>query len=185
MTKTRFAQLTHAMLHGHLIRFSSRFESGTIHGYVLDVGPKFFLLALLGDGLRFEGFECFRIQDVGNIEPDPYTAFAETALKRRGMRRPKKPHVNVSSIENLLQSASREFPLVAIHLEQVDPDVCWIGRVERIADGRVVLLEIGADAVWDDRPEEYRLNKITRVSFGGEYEDALHLVGGHPPNRKS
>ncbi len=27
-------------------------------------------------------------------------------------------------------------------------------------------------------PEEYRVAEITRVSFGGDYEDALHLVGG-------
>jgi len=31
------------------IRFSRRFESSKIRGYVLDVGPQFFLLALVSD----------------------------------------------------------------------------------------------------------------------------------------
>jgi len=44
----------------------------------------------------------------------------------------------------------------------------------------VSLLEIGPDAVWDDKPETYRLSEITRVDFGGDYEGALHLVGGSP-----
>lgn len=42
------------------------------------------------------------------------------------------------------------------------------------------LLEIGPDALWDDEPETYRLSEITRVDFGGAYEEALHLVGGFP-----
>ena len=42
------------------------------------------------------------------------------------------------------------------------------------------LLEINPDASWDAEPREYRLRDITRVDFGGDYEDALHLVGGWP-----
>jgi hypothetical protein len=42
------------------------------------------------------------------------------------------------------------------------------------------LLEIGPDAKWEDSPEEYRVGEITRVNFGGDYENALHLAGGDP-----
>jgi hypothetical protein len=62
----------------------------------------------------------------------------------------------------------------------VDPDVCWIGRVLGVDRNRVSLLEIGPDAKWDEKPTEFTLSEITRVNFGGEYEDALHLVGGDP-----
>jgi hypothetical protein len=47
------------------------------------------------------------------------------------------------------------------------------------------LLEINPDATWDDTPSEYRLSEITRVNFGGDYEDALYLVGGSPPRGKA
>jgi hypothetical protein len=50
--------------------------------------------------------------------------------------------------------------------------------VVEVRKGGVTLLEIGPDAVWDDQLETYRLNEITRVDFGGDYENALHLVGG-------
>jgi hypothetical protein len=86
----------------------------------------------------------------------------------------------VANIESLLLSAGKAFPLVTIHREQVDPDVCCIGQVQGVSRGRVSLLEIGPDAVWEDTPEEYRIKEITRVNFGGDYEDALHLVGGEP-----
>jgi hypothetical protein len=135
---------------------------------------------LVSDRIRFDGFECFRVNDVKNLEPDPYAAFAEAALKKRRLRRPKKPRVSVDSVERLLLSAGRAFPLVTIHRESIDPDVCWIGRVLGVNRGRVSMLEINPDATWDKTPTEYRLNGITRVNFGGDYEKALHLVGGRP-----
>lgn len=30
-------------------------------------------------------------------------------------------------------------------------------------------------------PTKFRIAEITRVSFGGEYEDALRLTGDEPP----
>jgi hypothetical protein len=146
----------------------------------MDVGPRFFLLALVSDRIRYDGFECFRCNDVKGLRPDLYASFVETALKKRGLRRPKKPYVSVGGIEELLLSAGRAFPLVTIHREQLDPAVCWIGRVLGIQRGRVSLLEIGPDAMWEDTPQEYRVGEITRVNFGGDYENALHLVGGPP-----
>lgn len=49
---------------------------------------------------------------------------------------------------------------------------------------RVSLLEIGPGASWDDQPNEYKLRDITRIDFGGDYEQALHLVGGAAVEQK-
>jgi len=180
MAKGRSHQLLEMMRGRRFVRFSRRFEESPIRGYVQHVGPKFFLLALVSDRIWFDGFECFRIGDVHDLGLDPYAAFAEAALKKRGERVPRKPRVNLTSIEDLLLTASRSFPLVTIHREQVDPDVCWIGRVTGIDRGLVSLLEIKPDATWNERPSEYRLSEITHVNFGGDYEEALHLVVGDP-----
>ncbi len=149
-----------------------------MRGYVLAVGPKFFLLALLDDRVRFNGFECLRIRDVKGLKADPNAVFAEAALKKRDEHLPNKPRVSLATLAELLRSANRKFPLVTIHREQVDSSICNIGRVVGLGEKSVSLLEIGADAVWEKLPNAYRLNEITRVSFGGGYEDALFLVGG-------
>ncbi|HEU4395097.1 MAG TPA: hypothetical protein VFS92_05990, partial [Planctomycetota bacterium] len=148
---------------------------------VLDVGPKFFLLAPVSDRIRFEGFECYRVADVRGLRPDTNPAFVESALRKRGERLPRKPRVSLRRTDELLVSASRAFPLVTIHREEVDPDACWIGRVVGVRRGRMSLLEINPDASWDPQPTVYRLGEITQVDFGGGYEDALHIVGGDPP----
>lgn len=44
----------------------------------------------------------------------------------------------------------------------------------------MAFLEISPDATWEDEATEFKLGDITRVSFDGEYEKALHLVGGKP-----
>lgn len=179
-TRTR-NQLAKALRDRLLIRFARPFEPGTVNGYVLGIGPTFFLLALVSDGLRLNGFQCFRLSDVRALwVPDKYAAFHETALRKRGQRFPKTPPVALSSLDKLLLTAGRAFPLVTIHRERADPDVCWIGRVTDVRKGRVTLLEIGPDARWDGRLGTYRLNEITRVDFGGDYEDALYLVAGPP-----
>lgn len=162
------------------VRFDRRFEDSPVRGYVLDVGPKFFLLALVSDRIWFDGFECFRVGDVRGFRPDPHSRFAESALRKRRDRLPQKPRVSLVSIEELLVSAGRQFPLITVHREGVDPDVCWIGRLLGVERGHVSLREITPDANWEAKPESFRLKEITRVNFGGDYEAALHLVGGEP-----
>jgi hypothetical protein len=175
------SQLKRTMRSGRFVRFSRRFEEGSIRGYVLDVGPKFFLLALVSDRMWFDGFECFRIGDVRNIRPDEDATFAEAALKKRGERTPKKPRISVQSLEEILLTSTKVFPFVAIARERVRPNACRIGQVLGVDHGFVSLLEIGPDAKWESSATGLRLREITKVSFGGDYEDALHLVGGDPP----
>ena len=163
-----------------LVRFQRRFEKPMVRGYILDVGPKFFLVALVSDRIWLDGFECFRVNDVRDLRPDPYSRFAESALRKRGERLPPKPRVSLKNIEELLMSVGRRFPLVTLHRETVDPDVCWIGRVLGVERGRVSLLNISPDATWEEKPESFKLSEITRVNFGGDYENALYLVGGDP-----
>jgi hypothetical protein len=182
MTKITSSRLADAIRLKSFVRFSRRFEDSGIRGYVLDVGPRFFLLSLVSDRIRYDGFECFRVADVKGIRPDPYTVFVESALKRRREPRPTKPRISLKSVEDLLRSAGRAFPLVTIHREQVDPDVCWIGRVLGVDRGRVSLLGINPDATWDGNPTEFKLGEITRLNFGGDYENALFLVCGDPPS---
>jgi len=181
MSVANRARLLEAMQGKRLVRVRRRFESSHVRGYVMDVGPKFFLLCLVSDRLRFDGFECFRIADVKGLKHDPYADFAEAAMKLRDQRKPRKPKVSLQGKDEMLRTAGQAFPLVAIHREKVDPDVCHIGKVVAVKAKRVHLLLIGPDAQWDERSTDFSLREITRVNFGGDYEDALHLVGGSPP----
>jgi hypothetical protein len=168
-----------------LVKFWSPFEPGATHGYVLDIGPRFFLLGFVDDNIKFNGFQCLRLSDVRRLRvPDPYADFIVAALRKRGEIISKKPRVILNSLPELLRSANRLFPLLTIQRERAKPGTCEIGRVVGITKSHVSLLEIGPDAIWEEKPTEIALRDVTRVDFGGAYEDALHLVGGNPPGSK-
>jgi hypothetical protein len=85
--------------------------------------------------------------------------------------------VDLSNFSTLLPTASALFPLVTIHREVVDPDVVHIGVVKDIADGILTLREIDPNARWARKLGRHKISQITRVDFGGRYEDALARVG--------
>ncbi len=174
-------RLLMAMRKKTLVRLSRRFETHNIHGYVLDVGPEMFMLAIVSDRIWLDGYECFRIGDIGKLKPRPHAGFVETALRIRGDDKPPHPPVSVASLEDLLHSANAAFPLVTIHRELIDPTVCHIGRVLGVERRRVSMRLIRPEATWEADAKTYRLRDITRVGFGADYEDALHLVGGSLP----
>jgi hypothetical protein len=119
MTNQRSAQLQAALRRRQLVRFTRPFEKGSVNGHIVTVGPHWFLLALVGDGIHFDGFACFRLRDVRRLEvPHPHARFVAMALKKRGERRPRKPRVSVASIEAILRSAKDRFQLVTIFRER-------------------------------------------------------------------
>ncbi len=186
MAKKTKLKLAEALYDKVIVKFRSPYEQGSTWGYILDIGPRFFLLALIDDCLKFNGFQCLCLSDIRRLRvPAPYAEFAVAALRKQGQLIRRKPSIDLDSLPKLLKSANRLFPLITIHRERVAPDTCKIGRVIDVTKSRLSLLEIGPDAVWDEKPSRVRLSEITRIDFGGGYEEALHLVGGKPKRLKN
>lgn len=171
------ARLSTAAASRSLVRLTRHTEPGAADGYVVALGERWLLLLVVGDGVTYEGYQAFRLQDVATLEvPSPRTAFYEAVLRKRGLRRPRTPRVDLSSTRALVCSAGKRFALVTVHREKVDPEVCHIGKVVSASSASVSLWEVTADATWHENPTGYRLVQITRVDFGGPYEEALALV---------
>lgn len=174
-------QLEDAQAHSSIVRVSrAGLEDGAASGYMAALGPEFFALELIDDSIRFNGYDCLRYADISECEvPDPHAEFMTAALSARGLTRKPDLPVDLGSLPSLLLTAQASFPLVTIHLED-DDNVCFIGKVIEIADEKLQLLEVTPDADWEATPTSHDLATITRVSFGGAYEEALYLVAGDP-----
>jgi hypothetical protein len=185
MSQKGNSKLVEALCNKSLVKFWNPYDSGSTQGCILDIGLRFFLLGLVSGEMRFNGFQCLRLSDLRRVQvPDPYSDFIITALRKRGESIRRKPKIKLQPLPELLWSANRLFPLVTIHRERAKPDTCEIGRVMDVGKTHVCLLEIGPDAVWEEEPIDIPLREITRVDFGGGYEDALHVVGGSPVQSK-
>lgn len=170
-------QLAQAMRERLLIRFHRRFEDGWVRGYAVGIGPDFLMLAEVSDHLRFNGFGCYSLAEVKNLQPAPYPAFVEAALEKLGETQPDTPAVALNSVDDLVTTAGALFPVITVHTEAE----VHIGAVVSLEGGVVWMRDIGPDAAWDAQPKARRLDDLTRIDFGGAYETALALVGGPAP----
>jgi len=150
-------------------------------GYVEALDEDLVLLSLISDDIWFNGFSVLRIDDISELEaPHACADFIEEALRLRDEVSEAVPGVSLKEIGAAIRTSGRLFPLVVIHREVADPETCRIGRVEKVTKDSVTLLEIGPDAEWESEPSTFALDEVTRVDFGGGYEEALALVGGKP-----
>jgi hypothetical protein len=161
-----------------LVRLHRSVEDGWTNGYISLLGAEFFLVCVVSSEIRFDGFQALRFADLTKVAvPAPHHEFVERALALRKLRRRVDPKVDVKDLGSLLASGAAVFPVVTIHGEIADPEVCHIGKVVRVTEKTVTLREITPDAKWERRPRRYALREVTRVDFGGSYEEALHIVG--------
>lgn len=171
------AQLAAAQQGRSLVRVTRGLEPCATDGYVVTASTTWLVLLVIGDGVSFAGFQAVRLRDVVAFEaPSPRAVFYEAVLRKRGQRRPRAPQLDLDSTLALVLSAGQRFPLITLHREKADPEVCHIGRVVSASATSVSLLEVDPDANWDEGPRSYRLAQVTRVDFGGPYEEALALV---------
>jgi hypothetical protein len=179
------AKLAEAIKTRSIVRLTRKVEAGHADGYVISKSDQWLLLLLIGEGVTYAGFQAFRIRDVSSLQvPCPYASFYQAALRKRRLRRPATPKLNLSTTQELVQSAGTRFPLVTLHREKADPDVCHIGRVVSVSPTSASLLEITSHATWEESPATYRLAQVTRVDVGGPYEEALSLVATANPSVK-
>jgi len=156
----------------------SGLEDGWVDGRVAALGPEFLMLEILDKGQRPDGFNCLRYSDITQCDvPAPHAKFLQQAIAARRLSWSAPPSIDLSSPAALLLSAQTIFPLVTIHLEgDEECGICLIGKVAHVEENKIDLREISPDAEWDEKPTSYNLAEITRVDFGGAYEESLHLV---------
>ena len=150
-------------------------ERGHVTGRIVGRSRKLVAVAVVSDAIRANGYNVFRRADISKLTaPDPYADFVAEALRLRGDAW-RRVTLDLTSWPRLVGSACRRFPLITVHTEAQDPDVCYIGRPVSMTAKALTLRTIGPDAVWDDaRTLAWR--EITRVDLGGAYEDALAAV---------
>lgn len=163
----------------------SELDEDSLLGFLVDVNERLAVMQVLSEDIRLNGYAVIRTDDIERFrEADAELhQFYVRALELRGQRPSLPSDVRFDDIEQLLSSVHAGFDLVTVHTEEVDPDACYIGQVVKIQDGEVALIEISISAEWFDEPEVYKLADITRIDFGGQYEEALWLVAEDRRNR--
>jgi hypothetical protein len=144
-----------------------------LDGFIVGAGRGWILLHELTNEVNLGGWCAIRRRDLRVVEIT--AGFKARALALRGDGPQRQPDVALEDVRSVLSSIQAASPLLAVHTEADDPSVCYIGRIESFTDDCVVLATVDPDGSWSEAMQ-FRYADITRVDFGGGYEQALALV---------
>jgi hypothetical protein len=148
-------------------------------GYPLCMAEQWVLLHKKSDRIDLDGYELLRLRDITAVEMDfPHLHFYRRALDLKGEKAVRPPGIDLSTLENALTSISEQYPLLTISREKRYPDEVAIGRLRTTTKSGFHLEWITPDARLEHDSTLYRYSSVTKVEFGGEYEETLALVAG-------
>jgi hypothetical protein len=157
-------------------------DADRLEGFVVGTGQKWVALQRLSDRIAFDGWQLIRVKDIQavSIDPDP-DCFEVRALKARSLWPPSAADLALDDVVSAVDAASAATGMVSVFDEFDRPDVCWIGGVASVDDSKLRLLEVNTRGGWARKPRTFDPADVTRIDFGGGYEEALRLVAGSPP----
>jgi hypothetical protein len=121
---------------------------------------------------RLNEYSVFRNSDVKRYRSVSKDEFVARAAKLNKLRPSKPAGVSYESMKEAVSSAGATFPLITIHQERIDRNVCYVGKLRRTSQRATTILSISTEAEWEEE-ERYQLRDITRLEFGGAYENLL------------
>jgi hypothetical protein len=175
-----------AKIAGNLVRVhcADRVD-GWVEGFIAGVGRDFFALEVVEGSACLNGFSCMRFDDITKIEiPAPHSKFIVKTLELKKIVRSEEPDLNLWSLQGLLESGARLFPLTSLFIQRKDgelSDFCYIGKIISVSNSEVTIACIDPNAKWYDDHDTYPLDLIYRVDYGDEYAKALFLVSSADP----
>jgi hypothetical protein len=171
------SQLNEACQTQALVRIERRFEDDWVDGFIVNLGLHWFCVAVLDDCIKFDGFQLFRCKDVLNLEiPSPREGFIKRILDIRKDNIPKTPTLDLRNLKLITQSIIEQFPLITLHEEEIDNQICHIGKIITFNDTSIMLHEIDSDAIWENETSTYDYQNITRIDIASSYEATLSLI---------
>lgn len=176
--KTLEQKLRNAIATNEIVQLErSRIEEGHLTGFITSVGRGIVVLNLVDDSIRPNGWVCIRLIDITDCDvPYQHAAFVKRALWLRGYECQTAIELDVSSIANLLGAIPVNYRVVSIHCELNTPAEFWVGKLISIESEEVSILPLSPDANWENDEVRLKLDDVTRVDFGGGYEEALASV---------
>lgn len=152
-------------------------------GYVVGVGERWLFMACVEDGIALDGFQALRLADVESVKRrKEKETFTRRALDLGGQWPPHAPStISLDDDATLIGDISRVYPLLVLYVEHQDPGICHVGKALDWSRRGFNLLSVTPDAEWEEPTTRFKFADVTRIDFGGRYEDVLMRLAGPAP----
>jgi hypothetical protein len=167
----------------HLFQVKRRLKNvGSTAGFVVAFSDSLILFHTLDmDTFQLNGYTVLRDEDVSH-----YRAFTKAeywhfrAVRRFHLRPMRPPGISVTSLPELLKSVAQHYPLITLHPEKKKPGVCYIGSLVSMTEHTFVIEDLNCNGEWSG-PRRMKFGDVTRIDFGGGYEEALAVTAPKRP----
>ncbi len=164
-----------------LVQITRRLKGADrLEGFLVDQGERWILLHLVTPhGFSLDGYVALRSVDIKSCKRwgAEHGSFPSRCLEYFGEIPVVPTGLDLARTHRLIGSAATRWPLLTLFVEIEDPDVCFVGQPVSVSSRHLHLLPISPEAEWQEEPIRYDLRDITRIQFGGRYEEALYALG--------
>ena len=168
---------------GDLFQVKRRLKDiGSTTGFVVDFSDSLVLFHVLEtDTFRLNGYTVIRMEDISQYRVFGKAEYWQFRAVKHFHLRPVRPAgISVASLPELLRSVSKHYPLITFHPEKKRPDVCYIGPLVSITERTFTIADLNSNAEWSGS-RRMKVSDVTRVDFGGGYEEALAVTAPKRP----
>lgn len=158
-------------------------KASRLDGYVLEVGRRWLVLAVIGPDLALDGYACLRVADLADVRTLAHGGLTTRLLKARGQWPPPAPdlELDLDSGRAPLAGFVEQRRLVGLHYERDEPGAYFLGVPAFSRKGHLQLHELTPRAEWGGKPLRFGRAAITRLHFGDRYQRALAEIAGPRP----
>lgn len=182
MSKKSKCELRCARGKGHLVQIHRSLRHVVpLDGFVVEIGAKWALLAVTGNGGYLEGWTAVRVRDITRVTRN--RSFEAKFAARQPLWPPRfDTPVDLDSTAGVIQTMGQQAGLIAVEQEKRISGAMWIGRPTRVRSGRLELLQVDPKGRWHDKSQPFSLRHITSITIGSRYLTALeHLLQEDTP----
>jgi len=173
--------------HGkHLFEVRSAIKgAGNTVGFVVGFSDDLLLFHVLDtDTFRLNGYSAIRTADMKDYRDFNKDNFWQNRAARHFKLSPVRPAgISLTSVPELLATISERYLLITIHPERSKPGICYIGPLLSMTEATFTIDDLDCNAEWTG-PRRFKFSDVTRVDFGGRYQEALAVTAPKRPKRK-
>lgn len=161
------------------------FDITMTDGFVIALTDDWLVIHSL-DGVYVDDIVMLRLRDISRVWFRDDDAYHHRAIEGLDQRVATFECDDSASASDLLKAATTRADIVAIHLEVLEGEPLFVGRLVKPRKKSFDFHYVGRDGVWANDLDRLKYRDVTRIEVGGRYLEALNrFADPHPVATKT
>lgn len=153
----------------------------TLRGFIVDFSEELLLLHQLDvDTFSLNGYTAVQIRDVKRYGEATRGNWYYKAASHFGVTPAHPERIELDSLSALVRSVAQRHPLITLHPERKNPDICYVGHLSSIELKRFSIHDLNSNCLWAGQ-RSLKFADISRIDFADRYSQGLWVAARNKP----